>query len=298
MRCFAFIFLLLASPCLAANPTTLPTRKVRIPGTTVDIEMVKIPAGKVELAGLKPDDAARVIEVKSIWVARTETTWDMVDPWRLGTPKPRHPGTAIDAITIPSQKPYADFGFSFEGYPVNGLTYVAATRYCNWLRDQTDLPFRLPTEAEWEYAARCGGPPLADLTAEQLDRIAWTATNSSIKFEHQIPTGWNTFITKSEKAVTHPVGKKPPNAWGLYDTLGNVAEWVRVEQGERPFLKGGHFLSQPDEVNSSKRLYETKEWRRHDPSDPPAKAWFPDAPFANFRVVCEDDPPTTRPTRR
>jgi formylglycine-generating enzyme required for sulfatase activity len=64
--------------------------------------------------------------------------------------------------------------------------------------------YRLPTEAEWEYAARAGGAQAASLN--KLDEVAWYAANSGDE--------------------THPVGQKKPNAWGLYDMLGNVREWV------------------------------------------------------------------------
>jgi formylglycine-generating enzyme required for sulfatase activity len=68
--------------------------------------------------------------------------------------------------------------------------------------------YRLPTEAEWEYAARAGGKQTASASAlsPSLDEVAWYAANSGDE--------------------THPVGQKKPNAWGLYDMLGNVREWV------------------------------------------------------------------------
>ena len=71
--------------------------------------------------------------------------------------------------------------------------------------------YRLPTEAEWEYAARAGtsGDRYGD-----LDAIAWYAGNSGKK--------------------THPVGETVPNAWGLYDILGNVWEWVEDRYGDYP----------------------------------------------------------------
>src|SRR5262245_54268111 len=82
-------------------------------------------------------------------------------------------------------------------YPVNGVLWAEANAYCTWVGG------RLPHEAEWEYAAR-GGTPGARYG--DLNAIAWTSANSS----HQV----------------HEAGKKTPNAYKLYDMLGNMWEWT------------------------------------------------------------------------
>ena len=279
------ILLLLATPCLAAAPTTLPTRKVRIPGTPVEIEMVKIPAGKVELAGLKPGDPTRVVEVKSIWMATTETKWDAFDEWVLALHQPDRLAVLadIDARTRPSSKPYdnPDHGWGREGRPALSMTEHSAKTYCAWLTAVTGRHFRLPTEAEWEYACRAGGPPLENLDAKVLDKIAWYDENSPTD---DFPDG-----------QTHPVAKKNANPWGLYDMLGNAAEWVDAGKSEVPFLKGGSFRSKHMEINSSDRLHYRPSWQFRDPQDPKDHWWLSDAPFTGFRVVCDDDPPAMQP---
>ncbi len=287
-RRFALILLLLATPCLAATPTTLPTRKVRIPGTPVEIELVRIPAGKVELAGLRSGDATRVVEIKSVWFATAETTWEAFDEWVLGLHQPdrRMVAAEMDARTRPSSKPYEDptRGWGHEGQPALSMTYHSAKTYCIWLTAITGRHFRLPTEAEWEYACRAGGPPLTNFDEKHLDAVAWHANNSPTD---EFPDG-----------RTHPVARKTANAWGLYDMLGNVAEWVDMGNAEVPSVKGGSFRSKRMEINSSDRLYERPRWHLRDPQEPQDRWWFSDAPFVGFRVVCDDDRPPTRPAGR
>jgi formylglycine-generating enzyme required for sulfatase activity len=89
--------------------------------------------------------------------------------------------------------------------PVEGVSWEDARKFCEALTAKHDgYLYRLPTEAEWEFAARAGS---ASPRYGALDQIAWHRDNSG--------------------GSTHPIGEKMPNGYGLYDTLGNVWEWVQ-----------------------------------------------------------------------
>lgn len=122
--------------------------------------------------------------------------------------------------TVPQQIEYKNGAFSvvkgFEQHPAMRLSWFAAQAYCRWLRQQTGLPYRLPTEAEWEWAARGGLASRGCYYAgsNQIDSVAWYWDNAG--------------------KTNHPVAQKQPNELGCYDLSGNVWEWCSDWEGPYP----------------------------------------------------------------
>ncbi|PJB61887.1 MAG: hypothetical protein CO096_27115, partial [Armatimonadetes bacterium CG_4_9_14_3_um_filter_66_14] len=136
-------------------------------------------------------------------------------------------------------------GFQHAGptAPVEQVSWEEARAFCGRLGALLEVvgeleagwAFRLPSEAEWEYACRAGaetalytGPITlrGERDAPELDAIAWYGGNSGVEYEGGYDSSdWPQKQYKHKKAGTHPVGKKARNAFGLYDMLGNVWEW-------------------------------------------------------------------------
>ncbi len=257
----------LASSLLAVlaadHPPTRCTES--IPGTLVKFDLVRIPAGQIEMPDPSKEGAKKLVKIPSMWIGRTEVTWDEYDVFvfRLDEPEAMR-ADATDAVSRPS-KPYgmADRGFGHKGYPVINESFAGAQAYCKWLSAKTGHTYRLPTEAEWEYACRAG-QPVPDKNA--LEQCAWF---------------WQ------EK--TQPVGKKSPNAWGVCDMLGNVAEWCTDMSG-KPVLCGGSYEDLAKDITPSARRYQDDSWQANDPQNPKSKWWLSDATFAGFRVVRVEQP--------
>lgn len=202
-------------------------------------------------------------ETAALWMSRTEIPWDLYNVYVYSLDV-AVAGEEADGITRPS-KPYVppDRGFGTNGYPAIGMTHHAAASFCQWLSARTGRTYRLPTEAEWEAACAAG-------QTEDPDRVAWHAGNAG--------------------GTTHPLASKEANALGLYDMLGNVAEWTDGRDG-RPVARGGSYLDAPATLTCDTRQHQTPAWNTSDPQIPKSRWWLADCSFVGFRIVCEGPPP-------
>jgi formylglycine-generating enzyme required for sulfatase activity len=293
----------------SADPEPLTAYTETIPDTRVTFDMVPIPAGIFRM-GSPPGEPGREedegpqhqVTLPAFYTGRLEVTWNEYDQFaqrldirrlrKLGQEVPRAGATAVSRPT----PPYADesWGWGKETQPVIGITRHAASKYCEWLSAATGKRYRLPTEAEWEYAARAGSPTAYGFGDDpaQLGDYAWYRANSGEQ--------------------PHPGGRKKPNAWGLFDMHGNVAEWTadkyvpdayasRTAPAIAPFVdpgdaryphavRGGSWDDDPAELRSAARRTSSEAWSRQDPQNPKSPWWHTDATFVGFRVVREVAP--------
>jgi formylglycine-generating enzyme required for sulfatase activity len=263
----------------AARAQDLQAYTQTLEGTLVTFDMVPVPGCAYEYADPDNEGAKTAVEIKPFWIGKTEVTWDLYDVYRLRLDEPDAAGgsdaqgsgtetTDADGISRPS-KPYGapDLGFGHEGFAAMHITYHAATNCCKWLSKKTGKNYRLPTEAEWEYACRAGQLPAGPIEdTELLGKLAW-------------------YFDNAENA-THKCGTKEPNAWGICDMLGNVGEWC-TDPGHKPALRGGSYQEEAPDVNPAARRLQKPSWQMADPQIPKSKWWLSDGPFAGFRVVCE-----------
>jgi len=243
----------LVQPALGqAVDTEHETRTIEVPGTTVTFELVRVPGGVVDVDGESH-------EVPDLWVLPHEVTWDLYDVFLYELDKPESEresvGKGADAVTRPS-KPYVppDRGLGHEGYPAMGMTLHAARRFSEWLGEHTGVASRLPTKAEWVHLASAEGGGV------------WSKENAEY--------------------TTHPVGSLDPNAFGLYDTLGNVAEWVETDE-KRPFAMGGSYKQPETECTPTSSQKQTSSWNASDPQIPKSRWWLADCSWVGFRFVVD-----------
>ena len=273
-----------------------------IPGSSLKFIMLPIPAGTFTFGSAAKDKMKEAdetpqhtIKLSAFWMGAYEVTFDEYNLFFNDISLSQN--IVTDAVTRPSS-PYIDMTLGMGkdgGFPANSMQQFGALMYCKWLYKKTGIFFRLPSEAEWEYACRAGSTtiyPFGD-DAAKMDEYAWYKKNSENKY--------------------HKVGQKKPNAWGLYDMLGNVGEWVldqyqadyftslidntadpvRLPDAKHPrTVKGGAYNDEAKELRSANRLMSDPVWNRRDPQIPRSRWWNADAPFVGFRIVRPVKQPT------
>ena len=187
----------------AAQPTLRTGQVFRDPMKigTDGPEMIVIPAGKFRMGdiqgrGLKVEQPVHEVHIRRPFaVSRYEITFNQYDEFAKASGR-----------QLPD-----DEGFGRGRRPVIRVSWNEAVEYTAWLSQQTGKHYRLPTEAEWEYAARGG-----------TDTAYWWGNEMKPGFANCTSCG-----TPPDKRQTMPVGSFKPNPFGLYDTVGNVREWVQ-----------------------------------------------------------------------
>lgn len=274
-----------------------------IPGSTISFEMVAVPGGEF-LMGSTEDEPGHQedevpvhpVEISPFWMGKHEITWDEYEIFVYPEMAKEVLENAssnglieIDGISQPTP-PFVDmsFGMGKKGFPAINMTQYAALSYCKWLSAVTGEFYRLPTEAEWEYACRAGTTTAYSFgdNADQLDDYAWYYGNSENGYKK--------------------IGTKKANPWGLHDMHGNVAEWTLdgylpeyvAEEGKTQFnpwvkstelypqvVRGGSWDDDPVDLRSAARLASNPSWKQRDPQIPKSNWWMTDASFLGFRIV-------------
>lgn len=285
---------------------------VTIPGTDVTFEMVPVPGGTFQL-GSPEDEADRgddegpqvSVTVEPFWIGKHEVTWAeyklytrMYNLFKdLAAQGVRNvtDENKVDAVTVPT--PLYDPTYTYalgeeDRHPAVTMSQFAARQYTKWLSRLAGNLYRLPSEVEWEYACRAGSTTAYSFgdDPDQLDEYAWYYENSDESY--------------------HEVGGKKPNAWGIHDMHGNVAELVLDQYAEDAYqnlssdgvkaadavnwpeediphtIRGGGWDADPENLRSAARG-QTDDWRDEDPNLPRSPWWFTDEPSlaVGFRIV-------------
>ena len=241
---------------------------------------------------------SRKVNVSDFWMGKYELTWDEYELWMINLDKdnreynkldPTEADALSDAVTKPTA-PYTDmtFGMGKSGHPAICMTQLSAKMYCMWLSARTGKFYRLPTEAEWEFACKAGTDTAYSFgnDSEELSNHSWHLGNSRFKYQK--------------------VGQKSPNPFGLYDMHGNVWEWV-LDQFVPPadtapkgilqnplvapntlyprVVKGGSWDDGAVSHRSAGRMGSEEAWKQQDPQIPKSVWYHTDAIFVGFRVV-------------
>jgi len=267
-----------------------------IAGSEISFRMLPIKGGEFEMGSpeaepeRKSDEGPRHrVRLDPFWMGMHEVSWDEYRIFMLRNSRRASDGDElVDAVSSPTP-PYVEmsFGMGIKGFPAISMTQHAASKYAQWLSAKTGRYYRLPTEAEWEYACRAGSSAAYSFgtDAAELANYAWYADNAQETY--------------------HEIAKKEPNAWGLHDMHGNVWEWTLDQYapmyetaGEvrvNPLVKavelfprvvrGGSWADDAPRLRCGAREASDEFWKMQDPQLPQSIWYHTDAQWVGFRLV-------------
>lgn len=275
--------------------------KAAIPGTEIFYEMVPVPGGVFQF-GSPQDESGRdacegprtEVRIEPFWIGKYEVTWKEYKRFMALYPVFKEfeaqgvrqvtEENDVDAITVPTELYEPTFTYEKgedDDMPAVTMTHYAAKQYTKWLTLISGRQYRLPGEAEWEYACRAGTDTAYSFGDDpsKLGEYAWFAENSG--------------------EMNQKVGQKKPNPWGIHDMHGSAAEWVadqfdaegythlkgkesltnltaiRWPEIEFPrVVRGGHWGATAAECRSAARLgSDYDKWKERDPNFPLSPWW-------------------------
>jgi formylglycine-generating enzyme required for sulfatase activity len=294
---FTPLLALLIAQCSSAQTSINKTELITLPGSSQQLKLVHIPSGNFKMGnnnGKANEQPVKQVEISAFWMGAYEITHDQYNVFFRDENLSQ--GSKVDAVTRPTAQ-YIDLSWNMGkegGFPMNSMSVDAAMMFCKWLWKETGIFYRLPTEAEWEYACRAGSTSTYYFgnDVKLLGQYAWFKGNSKEKYQK--------------------VGTKKPNNWGLYDMLGNVAEWT-IDQYDSAYLnkltdgqldplqppssryprsiRGGSYLDEANALWVSRRNFSLPSWNKRDPQIPKSRWWLTDGMFVGFRIIRPEKQP-------
>ena len=309
----------------AAEVTAFENFIETVPGTAASISMIAIPGGEFLMGSPEKEPfrnsdegPQKKVRVSDFFMGEVEVTWDQFWAFYSETmSEGRTPPSVVyannsredvDAVSGPTP-PFGlpDQGWGMGNRPAITMTHYSAQTFCQWLSLKTGRKYRLPTEAEWEYAARGGtetpyffeGNPKKFSNEGFLKGIFKPDTTSI--------DGYTVYVNNSRNKTQEPAEVKA-NPFGLKNMLGNVMEYCQdwyaedayksiqdgeldpkgPESGTEHVVRGGHYNSDAAELRSASRGHtEHDKWLKTDPQNPKSIWWYSDIKGIGFRVVCE-----------
>ena len=296
-----------------------------VPGTELKFDLIPIPGGTVKIGSpdteddRKSDEGPQVeVEVEPFYMGKYEVTWAEYNEFLKNYSRLTGGGGSAlapedkraDAVTYPTPMYELEAGPILDRmgrggkFPAVIMSQYAARQYTKWISKKTGRFYRLPTEAEWEYACRAGTttPWSFGDDADKLDAHGWFYDNSE----------------KDGEGAYREVGLKKPNPWGLHDMHGNVGEWVIDAYDAKWYeklagkggkvnwkdainwpakqyprvIRGGGWNSEAEETRSASRASSKPNMNVRDPQLPKSPFWLTEGFWIGFRVVA----PVTEPS--